>query len=68
LVAVQVTQFHSEVQYAWWHAERKNIVFDSLAPAHSALSVDFNVRWIHDFDVSRRVEGDGFNFTASLKF
>ena len=30
--------------------------------------LDFNARWIHDFDVSNRVEGDGFNFTASLKF
>lgn len=30
--------------------------------------LDFNTRWIHDFDVSRRLEGDGFNFTASLKF
>jgi hypothetical protein len=30
--------------------------------------LDFNVRWIHDFDVSKAVEGDGFNFTASLKF
>ena len=30
--------------------------------------LDFNARWIHDFDVSKRVEGEGFNFTASLKF
>jgi hypothetical protein len=30
--------------------------------------LDFNARWIHDFGVSRRFEGDGFNFTASLKF
>jgi hypothetical protein len=30
--------------------------------------LDFSARWIHDFDVSNRVEGDGFNFTASLKF
>ena len=30
--------------------------------------LDFNARWIHDFDVTNRVEGDGFNFTASLKF
>ena len=30
--------------------------------------LDFNARWIHDFDVRNRVEGDGFNFTASLKF
>jgi len=30
--------------------------------------LDFSTRWIHDFDVSNRVEGDGFNFTASLKF
>jgi hypothetical protein len=30
--------------------------------------LDFNARWIHDFDVKNRAEGDGFNFTASLKF
>src|SRR6266516_2768388 len=30
--------------------------------------LDFSARWIHDFDVSQRVEGDGFNFSASLKF
>jgi hypothetical protein len=30
--------------------------------------LDLNARWIHDFDVSKAVEGDGFNFTASLKF
>jgi hypothetical protein len=30
--------------------------------------LDFNARWIHDFDVSKAVEGDGFNVTASLKF
>jgi hypothetical protein len=30
--------------------------------------LDFNARWIHDFGVKNRVEGDGFNFTASLKF
>lgn len=30
--------------------------------------LDLNARWIHDFDVSRRVEGDGFNFSATLKF
>jgi hypothetical protein len=30
--------------------------------------LDFNARWIHDFGVSNRVAGDGFNFTASLKF
>jgi hypothetical protein len=30
--------------------------------------LDFSARWIHDFDVRKRVEGDGFNFTASLKF
>jgi hypothetical protein len=30
--------------------------------------LDFNSRWIHDFDVKNAVEGDGFNFTASLKF
>jgi hypothetical protein len=30
--------------------------------------LDLSARWIHDFDVSKRVEGDGFNFTASLKF
>ena len=30
--------------------------------------LDFSARWIHDFDVSNRVEGNGFNFSASLKF
>jgi hypothetical protein len=30
--------------------------------------LDFSARWIHDFDVRNRVAGDGFNFTASLKF
>jgi len=30
--------------------------------------LDFNARWIHDFDVSNRFEGEGFNLTASLKF
>jgi hypothetical protein len=30
--------------------------------------LDFNARWIHDFDVKNRVSGDGFNLTASLKF
>ena len=42
------------------------IVTDSTKIGKSHL--DFNARWIHDFDVSKRVEGDGFNFTASLKF
>jgi hypothetical protein len=30
--------------------------------------LDFSARWIHDFGVSKRVEGDGFSFSASLKF
>ena len=30
--------------------------------------LDFSARWIHDFDVSKRVEGNAFNFSASLKF
>ena len=30
--------------------------------------LDFSARWIHDFGVSKRVEGNGFNFSASLKF
>ena len=30
--------------------------------------LDLNARWIHDFDVAKRVAGGGFNFTASLKF
>ena len=30
--------------------------------------LDFSARWIHDFDISKRFEGDGFNFSASLKF
>ena len=30
--------------------------------------LDLSARWVYDFDVSKRFEGDGFNFTASLKF
>ncbi len=30
--------------------------------------LDFSARWIHDFDVAKRVAGEGFNFSASLKF
>ena len=30
--------------------------------------LELNARWIHDFDVSKAVEGNGVNFTASLKF
>ena len=30
--------------------------------------LDLNARWIHDFGVSKAVEGDGFSFNASLKF
>ena len=30
--------------------------------------LDFSARWIRDFGVSNRVEGDGFNFSATLKF
>jgi hypothetical protein len=30
--------------------------------------LDFSARWIHDFGVSNRVEGDGYNFSVSLKF
>ena len=30
--------------------------------------LDLSARWIHDFGVSQRVEGDAFNFSASLKF
>ncbi len=30
--------------------------------------LDLNARWIHDFDTTKRVNGDGFNFSASLKF
>jgi len=30
--------------------------------------LDFSARWIHDFDVSKRIEGNAFNFSASLKF
>ena len=30
--------------------------------------LDFSARWIHDFDVAKRVNGDGFSFSASLKF
>jgi hypothetical protein len=30
--------------------------------------LDLSARWIHDFGVSKRVEGDAFNFSVSLKF
>jgi hypothetical protein len=30
--------------------------------------LNLSALWIHDFDVSKRVEGDAFNFSASLKF
>jgi hypothetical protein len=30
--------------------------------------LDLSARWIHDFGVTDRVAGDGFNFTVSLKF
>jgi hypothetical protein len=30
--------------------------------------LDLSGRWIHDFDVKDAVKGNGFNFTASLKF
>jgi hypothetical protein len=30
--------------------------------------LDLNARWIHYFDASKRVEGDAFNFSATLKF
>jgi hypothetical protein len=30
--------------------------------------LDFSARWIHDFDVSKRVEDNAFNFSGSLKF
>jgi len=30
--------------------------------------LDLSARWIHDFGVSRRIEGDAFNFSVSLKF
>ena len=31
-------------------------------------NLDFSARWIHEFDVSKRVEGNGFSFSGSLKF
>ena len=34
----------------------------------SKSNLDFSARWIHDFDVSKRVEGGGFSFSGSLKF
>jgi hypothetical protein len=34
----------------------------------SGTHLDFNARWIHDFDIRNAVEGDGFSFVASLKF
>jgi hypothetical protein len=30
--------------------------------------LDLNARWVHDLDVSKRIEGDGFNLSVSLKF
>jgi hypothetical protein len=30
--------------------------------------LDFSARWIHEFDNSKRVEGDVYSFSASLKF
>ena len=30
--------------------------------------LDFNARWIRDFDVRNAIQGDGFGFVASLKF
>jgi hypothetical protein len=30
--------------------------------------LNLSARWIHDFGVSKRVEGDAFNFSVSLKF
>ena len=30
--------------------------------------LDFNARWIHDFDVRNAVQGDGVSFVATLKF
>jgi hypothetical protein len=50
------------------------VVAATSAAGVSALSrvgkshLDFSARWIHDFDVSNRVAGDGFNFSASVKF
>ena len=29
------------------------------------VHLDFNARWIHDFEVRNAVEGAGFNFTAT---
>ena len=34
----------------------------------SRAAVGNSIEGIHDFDVSKRFEGDGFNFTASMKF
>ena len=30
--------------------------------------LDLNARWIHEFENEKRVEGDLFSFSASLKF
>jgi hypothetical protein len=46
------------------HLARSAVISTKLGKSH----LDFSALWIHDFDVSKRVEGDGFNFSASSKF
>jgi hypothetical protein len=46
-------------------SNRKNVTYSTKS---GKSRLDFSARWIHDFDVRKRVEGDGFNFSASLKF
>jgi hypothetical protein len=55
-------EFHQDVRLLIYRPKR--LINEAEINSH----LDFNARWIHDFDVSKCVEGDGFNFTASLKF
>jgi hypothetical protein len=55
-------EFHQDVCLLIYRP--KGLINEAEINSH----LDFNARWIHDFDVSKRVEGDGLNFIASLKF
>ena len=44
-------------------SNRKNVTYSTKS---GKSRLDFSARWIHDFDVRKRVEGDGFNFSAIL--
>ncbi|HEU5237833.1 MAG TPA: DUF502 domain-containing protein [Pyrinomonadaceae bacterium] len=50
------------------HGGNRCTVFIPSVPTPMAGAVYISARWIHDFDVSKRVEGNAFNFSASLKF